>query len=356
MVVLNSDVEARPGWLACLQYAASQEDDVGVVGARLLYPDGRIQFAGTVRNLGAPEWFDHRYRFKPADWGPAAIPGAGAGGDRAPACTSRARRSSGSAGFDEAYPMAYEDVDCACARGRRGCACMYFPAASLFHHESVTRGTDVGERELASQRLFWERWGDFFDARDVRAASGGLRIVYVTEGHRRRWRPPRHLRAPQPPAGARPRGRAVHARRAARLVRAASACAQLRVLRRTRRSAVRARRDQGGHLVEHGGAGVAGERAARDPRVLRSGHRDLLLPGRRVGAPRRARLLPARVPLHDDLLVEPRAPARAGPGCRADPAGHRPGDLPPVCRRAATRGHGARARALEPAEEPAADA
>src|SRR5262249_36988748 len=52
VVVLNSDVEARAGWLACLQYAASQEDDVAIVGARLVYPDGRIQFAGTVRNLG----------------------------------------------------------------------------------------------------------------------------------------------------------------------------------------------------------------------------------------------------------------------------------------------------------------
>src|SRR5206468_188147 len=67
--------DGRPGWLACLQYAASQEDDVAVVGARLLYPDGRIQFAGAARNLGAPEWFDHRYRFKPADWGPAGIAG-----------------------------------------------------------------------------------------------------------------------------------------------------------------------------------------------------------------------------------------------------------------------------------------
>ena len=76
VVVLNSDTEARAGWLACLQYAASQADDVAAVGARLLYPDGRIQFAGTVRNLGAPEWFDHRYRFKPAGWGPAGISGA----------------------------------------------------------------------------------------------------------------------------------------------------------------------------------------------------------------------------------------------------------------------------------------
>jgi hypothetical protein len=75
VVVLNSDVEARPGWLACLQYAASQEEDVGIVGGQLLYPDGRIQFGGTVRNRDAPEWFDHRYRFKPEGWGPACQAG-----------------------------------------------------------------------------------------------------------------------------------------------------------------------------------------------------------------------------------------------------------------------------------------
>ena len=39
----------------------------------LLYPDGRIQAAGAYRNLGAPEWFDHRYRFKRPDYGPANV-------------------------------------------------------------------------------------------------------------------------------------------------------------------------------------------------------------------------------------------------------------------------------------------
>ena len=59
---------------------------------------------------------------------------------------------------------------------------MYFPAASLYHHESVTRGTEVGERERVSQRVFWERWGEFFDARNVHTEKGKLRVAYVTEG------------------------------------------------------------------------------------------------------------------------------------------------------------------------------
>ena len=189
VVVLNSDTEARPGWLACLQYATEQADDIGIVGPRLLYPDGRIQFAGTVRNLAAPEWFDHRYRFKPEDWGPAGLssPALAVTG----ACMYVTRETIDRIGLlDERYPMAYEDVDWCLRAWQAGFRVLYFPAASLYHHESVTRGTDLGERERESQRYFWERWGDFFDARDVRTPEGKLRVAYVTEdtgvggGHR----------------------------------------------------------------------------------------------------------------------------------------------------------------------------
>jgi GT2 family glycosyltransferase/glycosyltransferase involved in cell wall biosynthesis len=181
VVVLNSDMEARSGWLVGLQYAASQEEETGIVGAKLLYPDGRIQFAGTMRNRGAPEWFDHRYRFKPEEWGPAAMDGpvlAVTG-----ACMYVKRSVIERIGLlDERYPMAYEDVDWCLRAWQAGFRVLYFPAACLIHHESVTRGTDVGERERASQRLFWERWGEFFDARNVRTAAGKLRVAYVTEG------------------------------------------------------------------------------------------------------------------------------------------------------------------------------
>jgi GT2 family glycosyltransferase len=181
VVVLNSDMQARRGWLACLQYAASQESDIGIVGAQLLYPDGRIQFGGTVRNRDAPEWFDHRYRFKPESWGPACHAGpvlAVTG-----ACMYVRREVIERIGLlDEAYPMAYEDVDWCLRAWQAGFRVLYFPAARLVHHESVTRGTEVGERERASQRIFWERWGEFFDARDVRTRDGKLRVAYVTEG------------------------------------------------------------------------------------------------------------------------------------------------------------------------------
>jgi glycosyltransferase involved in cell wall biosynthesis len=86
--------------------------------------------------------------------------------------------------------MAYEDVDYCLRCWRSGRRVTYAPAAVLEHRESVTRGTDLGERERESQRHFWERWGQFLDARPVRNAEGRLRVVYVTEdtgvggGHR----------------------------------------------------------------------------------------------------------------------------------------------------------------------------
>ncbi len=251
--------------------------------------------------------------------------------------------------------MAYEDVDYCLRAWQAGIRVIYFPAARLYHHESVTRGSEVGERERASQRVFWERWDDFFNAREVRTADGRLRVVYVTEdtgiggGHRDifehlnrlldrghevalytlgdepDWFP---LRAP------------VHSfEYYEELVQELAQLDAIKVAT----------------WWNTAGPGVAGQRPARDPRVLRAGHRDLLLPRRRGRAPRRARLLPARVPLHDDLLLERGAAARAGSGVGADPPRDRSRDLPPAGGRRAPPGPGAGARALEPAEEPAPD-
>ena len=189
VVLLNSDVVPLRGWLECLQHATTRADTVGVVAAKLLYPDGRIQYGGTVRNLGALEWFDHRYRFKPAAWGPANVAGPTlAATGAAMYLTRECLETVGF--FDEDYPMAYEDVDYGLRTWRAGLQVFYEPAAQLIHDESLTRGTAVGERERTSQRIFWNRWGTFLDARDVRTDDGHLRVIYVTEdtgvggGHR----------------------------------------------------------------------------------------------------------------------------------------------------------------------------
>jgi GT2 family glycosyltransferase len=189
VILLNSDVIAMPGWLELLQYGAYKEQEVGIAGPKLLYPDGTIQSAGTHRNLGAPEWFDHRHRFRPSDYPPANVVGdmlamTGA----ALYIKPRVLRELG--GFDEGYGMAYEDVDLCLRCWEAGQRVLYVPESTMTHLESKTRPVEPGPRELESQRYFWERWGDWFDARGVRTASGALRVIYVTEdtgvggGHR----------------------------------------------------------------------------------------------------------------------------------------------------------------------------
>ena len=189
IVVINSDVLARRHWLQLLQWAAYTYYRVGIVGPRLLYPDGRIQSAGSYRNVGAPEWFDHRYRFTPSRFGPAIVEGDAVAVTGA--CMYVRRETLDLIGpMDEGYGMGYEDVDWCLRAWEHDLRVFYEPGSVLTHLESVTRGTDVGERERASQQRFWARWGPRFDSREVRTAEGALRVIYVTEdtgvggGHR----------------------------------------------------------------------------------------------------------------------------------------------------------------------------
>jgi len=190
-VLLNSDVIAHAGWLERLQYTARRwpRQRNGIVGPKLLYEDGTIQSAGTIRNPGAPEWFDHAHRFKPEDHPQAnvmqpylAMTGA--------ALYIRRDVLDEVGLLDEGYGMAYEDVDYCLRAWEAGFRVVFSPFATLTHLESRTRGTEQGERELASQRRFWARWGTWLDERRVHGDDGRLRIIYVTEdtgiggGHR----------------------------------------------------------------------------------------------------------------------------------------------------------------------------
>jgi GT2 family glycosyltransferase/glycosyltransferase involved in cell wall biosynthesis len=188
VVLLNSDVIALRGWLEVLQHAA-YEHDAGITTGKLLYPNDTIQFGGGMRNPDHPEWFDHRFRFRRADYPPSDImqPTLAATG----ACMYITRGTLDAVGeLDEGYGMAFEDIDYSLRAWEVGRRVVYAPAAQLVHRESMTRTFTQGPRELASQERFWARWGDWFDARETREPDGGARIIYVTQdlgvggGHR----------------------------------------------------------------------------------------------------------------------------------------------------------------------------
>ncbi len=192
VILINSDIVAHENWLPSLEFGAyGHHKDVGIVGPKLLYPDGRIQSGGSYRNTEAPEWFDHYYRFQPSDYGPANVPQyciAVTG-----ACMYIKNSTLKKIGLiDEDFPFAFEDVDYCLRAWQAGIRSLYYPAAELTHMESAARAKHTGlkPREVASVRYFWQKWGDWFDKRKVTAADGQLRIIYVLQttgfsgGHR----------------------------------------------------------------------------------------------------------------------------------------------------------------------------
>lgn len=183
VVLINSDIVAHPDWLEALQYGAYEFGvDTGIVGPKLLYPDGRIQSAGSYRNTEVPEFFDHYYRFQDSNYGPANIPHYCLGVTGA--CMYVKREFLDYVGvLDDKFQFAFEDMDW-CLRGwEAGYRSLYFPAATLTHVESATRAknTAISEKEKQSVKYFWEKWGDWFDKRNVKSKDGRTKIIFVLQ-------------------------------------------------------------------------------------------------------------------------------------------------------------------------------
>ncbi|MDH2131062.1 glycosyltransferase family 2 protein [Sphingobium yanoikuyae] len=165
LCLLNNDIETTERrWLATLATQALR-DDVGAVGARLLYPDGRIQHAGVVIGVGNAAGHAHRF-LRPGEQGyfdrhslPQFTMAVTA------ACLVVARdRFLAVGGLDERnFAVAFNDVDLCLRLGQRGWQSLYEPRATLIHHESVSRGLDqdpVGAArfagELAALKRIWK--------------------------------------------------------------------------------------------------------------------------------------------------------------------------------------------------------
>lgn len=164
VVILNSDIIARTGWLDALQSAAYFLDPkIGIVSPMLLYPTSLIQYGGTFHySLAAPQWFAHLYQGRTANFQPANFGSyiRGISG----ACAYITREALNRIGvLDEEYWLGFEDVDYALKAWSHGFRCYYEPKAKLIHLESATRGRIQGTREFASMRRFWSKWSRSFD-------------------------------------------------------------------------------------------------------------------------------------------------------------------------------------------------
>ena len=167
LVFANDDMRmVSLGWDARLR-GLLERDDVGAVGARLLYGDDTIQHAGIL--MGWQGSVIHDGLHEPADApGPdgrwhhtrrvSAVTGAFL------ATTRQHFQAAG--GFDgKCLPVAYSDVDYALRLRAAGLTILWSPAITLYHHETRTRGRDHTDpwrtaRNGRERAVMAERWGD----------------------------------------------------------------------------------------------------------------------------------------------------------------------------------------------------
>ena len=159
LLFLNNDIEAlQPGWLEAMA-AQALRPAVGCVGAVLLYPNNQIQHAGVV--VGMHGGADHAYAglAHPSavhrgrtqlltNWG--AVTGA--------CLMVRRELFVAAGGFDESFPVEFNDIDFCLRLGQLGYRHVVVPEAVLLHHESQSRDAKTSTTAAAALKRLQALW------------------------------------------------------------------------------------------------------------------------------------------------------------------------------------------------------
>lgn len=166
ILFLNNDTQVQENWLQPLVSLIESGKDIGMVGSKLIYPDGFLQEAGGIVWKDASAWNygnrrspeDPEFNYvKEADY----ISGA--------AIMIRKDLWEKIGGFDERFaPAYYEDTDLAFEVRKHGYKVMYQPLSRVVHFEGISNGTDVQSGlkhyQQVNFRKFYEKWRDVLEA------------------------------------------------------------------------------------------------------------------------------------------------------------------------------------------------
>lgn len=162
VLFLNNDTQVKENWLSSLLELIESDDRIGMVGSKLIYPDGGLQEAGGIVWKDASGWNYGRnqnpdmpeYNYvREVDY----ISGA--------SIMLRTSLWKELGGFDERFKPAYcEDSDLAFQVRKAGYKVMYQPESVVVHFEGISNGTDLDsglkKYQVENSEKFKEKWKD----------------------------------------------------------------------------------------------------------------------------------------------------------------------------------------------------